>query len=53
MCNFWYSQALKTLGIDCPSTQKETDDFLSEVKNTLNTIIKSVRILTFTGMSSE
>ena len=36
MCNFWYSQALKTLGIDCPSTQKETDDFLSEVKNTLN-----------------
>ena len=36
MCNFWYSQALKTLGIDCTSTQKETDDFLSEVKNTLN-----------------
>lgn len=36
MCKYWYSQALLFLGVTCPSKQTETQDFLEEVKNTLN-----------------
>ncbi len=47
MCSYWYSMALKDLGITCPSSKSELFDFIEEVKQTLK-IEETCQILTIT-----